>query len=186
MDQQELKEFMTFKKDGGTKIPLAVFEVNGSYIVGVYQGTLSDFDILIKYRQKVDGEWSRIRTPKHIHWAVDILIKMHEDKTKTQSFLDFLLGVWSRTTPVKNREQQQDILSIDTLLQDSQTLIIQYEALSNKGEYSIKFLILLAKLLMIQEKTNLETAFMFKNLLEALRGKGDIFSVVSIASHNGR
>jgi len=45
---------------------------------------------------------------------------------------------------------------------------------------------LLAKLLMIQEKTNLETAYMFKNLLEALRGKGDIFSVVSIASHTGR
>jgi len=186
MEQQELKNFMTFNKDGEAKIPLAVFEVNGSYIVGVYQGTLSDFDILIKYRQKINGAWSRIRTPKHIHWAVDILIKMHEDKIKTQSFLDFLLGVWNRTTPVRNREQQQDILSIDTLLQDSQALISEYEALSNKGEYSIKFLILLAKLLMIQEKTNLETAFMFKNLLEALRGKGDIFSVVSIASHNGR
>ncbi|MFA6895585.1 MAG: hypothetical protein WC242_00005 [Candidatus Paceibacterota bacterium] len=186
MEQRELKKFMTFNKDGGAKIPLVVFEVNGSYIVGVYQGTLSDFDILIKYRQKINGEWSRIRTPKHIHWAVDILIKMHEDKTKTQSFLDFFLGVWSRTVPVRSRGQQQDILSIDTLLKDSQTLITEYEALSGKGEYSIKFLILLAKLLMIQEKTNLETAFMFKNLLEALRGKGDIFSVVSIASHNGR
>jgi len=184
MEQQELKEFMTFNKDGGAKIPLAVFEVNGSYIVGVYQGTLSDFDILIKYRQKINSEWSRIRIPKHIHWAVDILIKMHEDKVKTQSFLDFLLGVWSRTAPVRSRRQQQDI--IDILLQDSKTLIDKYEALSGKGEYSIKFLILLAKLLMIQEKTNLETAFMFKNLLEALRGKGDIFSVVSIASHNGR
>lgn len=186
MKKEKLEQFMTFNKDGERKIPLAVFEVNGSYIVGVYQGTLSDFDILIKYKQKINGAWSRIRTPKHIHWAVDILIKMHEDKVKTQSFLDFLLGVWSRTVPVRNREQQKDVLNIDTLLKDSQTMISKYESLSSKGEYSVKFLILLAKLLMIQEKTNLETAFMFKNLLEALRGKGDIFSVVSIASHNGR
>jgi len=39
---------------------------------------------------------------------------------------------------------------------------------------------------MIQEKTNLETAYMFKKLLDALRDGGDIFSVVSIASHTGR
>lgn len=186
MDEQQLKIYMTFRREGQPKSPLAVFEVNGSYIVGVYQGTLSDFDILIKYRQKLDGAWSRIRTPKHIHWAVDILIKLHEDKTKTQEFLDFLLGVWGTTQPVRNKQQQQDILSIESLLQDSQNMIRQYETLSNKGEYSVKFLILLAKLLMIQEKTNLETAYMFKKLLEALRKGGDIFSVVSIASHTGR
>jgi len=186
MDEQQLEIYMTFQREGQSRSPLAVFEVNGSYIVGVYQGSHSDFDILIKYRQKINGKWSRIRAPKHIHWAVDILIKLHEDKTKTQAFLDFLLGVWNRTSPIRSIKQQQDILSIDTLLQDSQALIEQYEILSTKGEYSIKFLILLAKLLMIQEKTNLETAYMFKNLLEALRGKGDIFSVVSIASHTGR
>ena len=186
MEQQKLGEFMAFWKDGKAKTPLAVFEVNGNYIIGVYQGSLSDFDILIRYRQKIDGTWSRIRTPKHIHWAVDILIKLHEDRTKTQSFLDFLLGVWERTSPVRSREQQQDVLSVDALFQDSQRLISEYEALSSKGEYSIKFLILLAKLLMIQEKTNLETAYMFKKLLEALRGKGNIFSVVSRASQTGR
>ncbi|MEK7658739.1 MAG: hypothetical protein AAB352_02620 [Patescibacteria group bacterium] len=186
MDEQQLKTYMTFQRDGQSKMPLAVFEVNGSYVVGVYQGTLSDFDILIKYRQKIDGTWSRIRTPKHIHWAADILIKLHEDKIKTQQFLDFLLGIWATTVPVRNPKQQSDILNIKSLLKDSQNMILEYESLSNKGEYSIKFLILLAKLLMIQEKTNMEAAFMFKNLLDALRNKGDIFSVVSIASHTGR
>ena len=186
MDEQQLKIYMTFQEKGRSRSPLAVFKVNGSYVVGVYQGSHSDFDILIKYRQKINGKWSRIRAPKHIHWAVDILIKLHEDKTKTQNFLDFLLGVWETTQPIRNKQRQQDILSIEFLLKNSKVLINEYEALSSKGEYSIKFLILLAKLLMIQEKTNLEAAYMFKNLLEALRGKGDIFSVVSIASHTGR
>lgn len=177
---------MTYHKNGLVMTPLTVFEVNGTYIVGVYQGALSDFDILIKYRQKINGAWSRIRTPKHIHWAVDILIKLHEDKTKTREFLNFLLDVWNKTVPVKSKLQQQDTLNIESLFKDSQNAIQQYEALSNKGEYSVKFLILLAKLLMIQEKTNLETAYMFKNLLEALKDGGHIFSVVSIASHNRR
>ena len=186
MKNQSLEEFMTFSREGKAVIPLTILEVNGSFILGIYQGSLSEFDILIKYRQKTGNKWSRIRTPKHIHWAVDILIKLHEDKIKTQKFLDFLLSIWATTQPVKSKKQQQDCLTIKSLLQDSQSMIKKYDALSNKGEYSVKFLILLAKLLMIQEKTNLETAYMFKKLLTALRNGGDIFSAVSIASHTGR
>lgn len=187
MAVQDLKKSMSFAKDGETRIPLAIFEVNGSYIVGVYQGSLSEFDILIKYREKKpDGTWSRIRTPKHIHWAVDILIKLHGDKKKTQDFLDFLIGVWQSVEPIKDRQAQQDRLNLEVLLQDSKEKIAEYESLGTKGEYSVKFLILLAKLLMTQEKTNLETAYMFKRLLEALRRGDDIFSIVSIASHTGR
>lgn len=186
MNTQQLTEFMTFRKDGRQILPLTVFEVNGNYILGVYQGALSDLDILIKYRQKVGESWSRIRTPKHIHWAVDILIKLHEDRHKTQAFLDFLLNVWTNTHPVKNKEQQREKLTIESLLQDSQNMIRQYNVLSSKGEYSVKFLVLLAKLLMIQEKTNLETAYMFKRLLNGLRRGDDIFSIVSVASHTGK
>ena len=183
MDEQELKAFMTFNRKGQVFVPMAIFEVNGSYIVGVYQGSLSKFDILIKYRQKLGENWSRIRTPRHIHWAVDVLIKLHEDKEKTQEFLDFLIGIWDSTRPVRSREQQQAELKMESLLRNSQTEIKHYEALSSNGEYSVKFLIMLAKLLMIQEKTNLETAFMFKKLLDALRKGVDIFSIISIASH---
>lgn len=186
MNKEELKDYMMFRKGGKSIFPLAVFEINGSFIVGVYQGTLSKFDILIKYRQKIHNSWSRIRTPKHIHWAVDILIKLHKDKSKTQNFLTFLLGMWQTVKPIRSKIEQEDRLNIETLLRDSQNMIQQYDSLSTKGEYSVKFLILLAKLLMIQEKTNLETAYMFKNLLNVLREGGNIFSVVSIASHNRR
>ena len=61
----------------GGKTPLAEFPVNGTFYVAIYQGSLSQYDVLIKYRQLENGKWSRIRTPKHIHWAVDILIKQH-------------------------------------------------------------------------------------------------------------
>ena len=50
-------------------VPLVIIEVNDTYILGVYQGSLSDYDLLLRYRQKDENTksgWSRIRTPKHI------------------------------------------------------------------------------------------------------------------------
>ncbi len=182
MNEKELVQFMSFKKDGKEKIPLFVSKVNDKFILAVYQGSLSKYDILIKYRQKEKDKWSRIRTPKHIHWAVDILIKMYADREKTKHFLDFLIGVWDKTKPIKDDRERKELLSIECLLETNRDEIKKYEDLGKKGEYSIKFLILLAKLLMLQEKTNLETAYMFKRLLSSLKSGEDIFKIVSIAS----
>lgn len=184
MTRDELAEFMSFNKK--TIRPIEVFPVNGSFIVGVYEGSLSKYDILIKYRQKHGDSWSRIRTPKHIHWAVDILIKMNMKDKETKKFLDFLIEVWEGVKPIKNSKERSEYLKIENLLKENKNKMASYEELSRHGEYSINFLILLAKLLMIQEKTNLETAYMFKNLLDALKDGGDIFKIVSTATHNRR
>lgn len=58
-----------------------------------------------------------------------------------------------------------------------------YPKLAEKGEYSVKFLLLLANLLMIQEKTNRSDAYMFKELLHKLKNHKNIFEIVSTASH---
>jgi len=185
MNEIDLRKFMTFKKKGKEISPLFVSLINDKFIVAVYEGTISEYDILIKYRQKEGNKWSNIRTPKHIHWAVDILIKMHSDREKTQQFLDFLMECWEKTKPIRSDEEREKILSIEYLLESSHQEVKEYEELGKKGEYNIKFLILLAKLLMLQEKTNLETAYMFKDLLKALKSGKDIFKIVSIASHTG-
>ena len=36
--------------------PLCEIPINGTYILGIYKGTLSEFDILLKYRQKEDEQ----------------------------------------------------------------------------------------------------------------------------------
>jgi len=186
MNNIELKQFMSFNKDYKLVKPLAVFPVNGNFIVGVYKGTLSKYDILVRYKQKIKNNWSRIRTPKHIHWAVDILIKLNSNKKTTKEFLDFLISIWSKTKPIKSVKDRKEYLNTDNLLKINNQKMKHYKKLSKKGEYSINFLVLLAKLLMIQEKTNLETAYMFKKVLEALKSGKDIFSIVSAATHNRR
>ena len=54
-----------------------------NYIIYVFQGNLSQFDIVIKYKK--DG--TRIRTPKHIHWVVDVLMKMQGNEILTKRYL---------------------------------------------------------------------------------------------------
>lgn len=187
MTKINIEKQMSFKKEGKIITPIKIFVPEEKIIVGVYQGSLSKYDILIKYREKdKNGKWTRIRTPKHIHWAVDLLIKMYADKKKIQEFLDFLIEIWNKTSPIKNEKERERILDIKSLLETHKDKIKRYQDISNFGEYRIEFLILLAKLLMIQEKTNMPDAYMFKKLLDALKKGKDIFSIVSIATHRKR
>ena len=167
------------------KTPIAEFPVNGTFYVAIYQGSLSPFDVLIKYRQLEDGKWSHIRTPKHIHWAVDILIKQHIENNATEQLIDSLINLWdNQIRPIKCEEERMQILAPQRLLDEVNAEASKYPALAGKGEYSVKFLLLLARLLMIQEKTNYEGAYMFRNLLEQLREHKDIYKIVSTATYH--
>jgi hypothetical protein len=178
---------MKSKMKGRELVLLSTFYINGKYVLGVYQGFNSKLDIILRYRQRdLDSRtgWSRIRTPKHIHWAVDVLLKMNADEGKTKEFLEFLIDLWNNTiTPFKTKKERDMFLAINNLSRQVDSEAANYSELANKGEYSIKFLLLIARLLMVQEKTNLESAYMFKKLLEALHEGQDIFKIVSIATH---
>ena len=169
----------------GKKLPLLLqFPVNDHFVIGIYQGTISEFDMIIKYRQLINGKWQCSRTPKHIHWAVDILIKQNEKPEETNKLIQFLLDYWDNVQPIKNDEERERLLNIDNLKAEVNKEAKNYEALANSGEYSVKFLLLLAKLLMFQEKTNKTDAYMFKDLLEHLKDCQCIFEIVSTATHH--
>ena len=78
------------------------------------------------------------------------------------------------------------MLEEQNLLNEVNQESIKYPQLAGKGEYSVKFLILIAKLLMVQEKTNNQKAFMFGELLDKLKEHRNIFEIVSAATFRGR
>lgn len=172
----------TIKLAGVDRNLLKEFRINDSYILGVYQGSISVYDMLIKYKQKINGRWSYMRTPKHIHWTVDILIKMYNDRDSLASFISFLEGIWNNVTPHTSFEDRQEFLDRN-LPNENIEFLEEYDRFNANGEYSIKFLLVLAKLLMQQEKNNREDAYMFKRLLEKIRGGEDLFRIMSIATH---
>ena len=152
--------------------------IGENYVLGVYKGKLSNYDILIKYKEKVNEKWSRQRTPKHIHWTVDMLIKQYNAPLNTEKLLKFLLKKWKKIKGIKSNKERESILTNVLKIKIPDKFINL-----NYGIYNIEFLCRLAFLLMIQEKTNNSKAFMFKKLLEALKEKKDLFSIISIATH---
>ena len=111
-----------------------------------------------------------------------MLIKHYSEPHETDLLLDSLLNQWEQTVPLESKEAQEYLLSSERLLDDVNDEAMKYDNLAGKGEYSVKFLILIAKLLMVQEKTNRHDAYMFKNLLEKLKEHRNIFEIVSTAT----
>ncbi|HHU85011.1 MAG TPA: hypothetical protein GXZ23_07595 [Clostridiales bacterium] len=152
-----------------------------NYIIYVFQGRLSQFDILIKYKK--DGK--RIRTPKHIHWAVDILMKMQGNEELTKKYLTAIQNCWNTCVPLVNN----DFDTLKALIENGEKdiKIEQYFALNAFGEYDVEFLYVLMELLAVQEKTNREDAYMFGSIIEELlEADRDIFKILSTAGFGGR
>lgn len=179
----DLLECMNFKKQK----PLNAFKINDAYIIGVYEGKISEYDIIIRYRQrsKSTGAWSSIRTPKHIHWTVDILLKMLSNPELTKEFLDFLVERWEKVEPLRSQKERLLRTSYEYIAKTYERELNRYFELGKYGEYSIRFLIFLAELLMTQEKTNREDAYMFGKLLDAIKRGEEIYKIISIATLKG-
>ena len=111
---------------------------------------------------------------------------MQENPSLTQLFVDKLLEAWEKTERISTKKQRKKLLNLDYLLKDFDEYK-QFQVLEKKRRYSIKFLLLLTRLLMIQEKTNREDAYQFKKCLETLRDQHSfIYDIISKATYNGR
>lgn len=175
----EIREGTQLIKNGRKK---AIIEfVFTEYIIYVFQGSLSQYDILIKYRK--DG--TRIRTPKHIHWVVDILMKMQGNETLTKQYLVAIQHCWNTCSPLPDNSYE----TLKTLVEDGEQAIDieQYSLLNSFGEYDVEFLYVLMELLAVQEKTNRADAYMFGSIIEELlETDRDIFKIISTAGFGGR
>lgn len=166
--------------DNGTKQAIIEF-VFTEYIIFVFQGNLSQFDIVIKYKK--DG--TRIRTPKHIHWVVDILMKMQGNGALTKQYLRAIQNCWNTCAPLTNNDY--DTLKALIESGENDIDIAQYFDLNAFGEYDVEFLYVLMELLAVQEKTNRADAYMFGNIIEELlETDRDIFKIISTAGFGGR
>ena len=166
--------------ENGTKQAIIEF-VFTDYIIYVFQGTVSQFDIVIKYKK--DG--TRIRTPKHIHWVVDILMKMQGNEALAKRYLRAIQNCWNACVPLTNN----DYATLKALIENGENDIDieQYFALNAFGEYDVEFLYVLMELLAVQEKTNRADAYMFGKIIEELlEADRDIFKIISTAGFGGR
>lgn len=166
--------------NNGTKQAMIEFVI-GDYIIYVFQGDLSPLDIVIKYTKN----GGHIRTPKHVHWAVDILMKMQGHEELTKQYLRAIKNYWDDCEPLASN----DFAALMSLIESGEETIEiqQFSALNRFGEYDVEFLYVLMKLLAVQEKTNRADAYMFGRIIEELlKTDRDIFKIISTAGFGGR
>lgn len=175
------KESKTCKIKGNRITSIIDIDFNDKYKIYIFQGNLSENDIIIKYSE--NGK--RIRTPKHIHWTVDLLLKLQADNILTKSYINEMIKEWQSCQSLKNNDE----CTLTTLVNNyvEITDIEKYQELTKYGEYDIEFLTVLMTLLMTQEKTNRKDAYMFGNILVSLlKDDLDIYSIMSVAGFGGK
>ncbi len=159
--------------------PIHEIKLKDGVTIGIFQGSRGanpNLDIVVKYLNPKTS--MRLRTPKHIHWVIDLLIKKQHNKKLTMEFIVYLSEMWKRLDGLKSKSEQQNIeskLSSDKDLR-------RFEELNKYGEYSVEFIAYIIELFVIEEKTGMKEAFIFDDLFKALLNEKDIFYIVSKAT----
>ncbi len=173
---------MKFKRDGKEHIAIKEICLNDNTVIGVFEGSRGanpDHDILIKYQE--NGK--RLRTPKHIHWVIDLLIKKEHNRNLTLEFMKYLRSMYDKVEPFKSKEDRKKC----TLSQTTHEKLKPFQELNKFGEYKVDFIGNLIELMIKMEKNTHpdKPARVFKELMDAMIAEKEIFVIVSKATQIG-
>ncbi len=180
-------EFQPRKKKGETTKPARKYSIkeiplSDGTIIGVFEGNrgfIKDHDIIIKYKEK----GKLVRTPKHIHWVIDLLIKKQHSPELTIKFMKYLREMYDKVDAFKSKENRANFVLKET----TQEKLKPFEELNKYGEYKVEFIGHLIELMIKMEKNMPpdKPAYVFKELIDAMIQEKEIFVIVSKATQIG-
>src|SRR3990167_3270105 len=174
---------MRFKRDGKEHVAIKEISLADGTVIGVFEGSRGanpDHDILIKYQE--NGK--RLRTPKHIHWVIDLLIKKEHNKELTLRFMRYLREMYDKVNAFESKEDRRRCELKETIREK----LKEFEELNKYGEYKVEFIGHLIELMIKMEKNTPpeKPARVFRELMEAMIAEKEIFVIVSKATQVGR
>ena len=180
-------DYQPRKKKGETIKPARKYSIkeialNDGTIIGVFEGDrgfIKDHDIIIKYKEK----GKRVRTPKHIHWVIDLLIKKQHKPELTIKFMKYLREMYDKVEAFKSKEDRAEFVLKETTIEK----LKQFQELNQYGEYKVDFIGHLIELMIKMEKNTLpeKPARVFRELMDAMIQEKEIFVIVSKATQIG-
>lgn len=96
-------------KNRNTEKSIMDIKIDDTYTIYVFKGTLSKNDIVIKYSKSE----RRMRTPKHIHWVIDMLLKEQKNHNDVITFIKCMQKIWDEIVGLESNDY---ITLRDTLL----------------------------------------------------------------------
>ena len=170
-----MENVLIFKKEGIVHKPIKFWELSDKQLVAIYQGNRGqrpELDFIVKYKKN----GSRLRTPSHTHWIVDLITKKNIDSTLTTNFIKEWYELYDKIEPFQSEQERKDY-SLVTVNYFKQKYINL-----DKTEFSVEFISTLLELFCKCEKQT-SGAFMFKNLLKLVcdycEGNKDFYQIIS-------
>jgi len=158
--------------------PLKTWDISDGSKIAIYQGERShrpDLDFIVKYRK----EGTRLRTPSHTHWIVDLIVKGEVNQQLTLRFVDKLIEIYDsveRFRTVEERDNYELIYPTD--------IANEFNELNNIGALPVEFIVTLVELFSRCGKQT-DGAFMFRSMLtlckQYLMGEKDYYQIVGIS-----
>ncbi len=153
------------------------YTMKDGLLLGMFQGNRGDrpdLDYIVKFLEP--GEKRRLRTPKHLHWVVDLIIKKQFHSKEVKNFLLRYLAWYDEIEPFENIADRNSYEPFTP-----QIIKKSFKKLRVKGTYSLEYLAHIIELFIKCEK-RMDDAFMFKDLLQAMvdycDGKKDYFQIL--------
>jgi len=164
------------------KYAIKEFALSDGTIIGVFEGSRGykpEHDILIKYQEK----GKRVRTLKHIHWTMDLMIKKQHNRELTLKFMKYLRGMYDCVEGFKSKEDRAKCV----LKEITPEKLKPFQELNKYGEYKVDFIAHYIELMIKMEKNTPpeKPARVFRELMDAMIQEKEIFVIVSKATQIG-
>ena len=174
---------MRFKRKGTEHTSIKEIKLSDGTIIGIFEGSRGykpEHDILIKYQE----QGKKLRTPKHIHWVIDLLIKKEHNNELTLKFMKYLRDMYDRVEGFKSKEERTNLILKETTPEKLKS----FQELNKYGEYKVEFIGHLIELMIKMEKNTApeKPARVFRELMDAMIKEREIFVIVSKATQVGK
>jgi hypothetical protein len=170
----------------------AKITVDQRFQLYIYQGQITPNDILIRYEDQLHkNKNGNQRSPRHVHFFVDLILKNEKSKEDTQHFLTKCLSYWEDENKVFSSNKYIYIRQlVDQYINKNDYFDLKKMKTSNDDEmYPWIFDACLFLLLSGEEKTNCQKAYAFRSIIEKMicsdKNSPDYFRIISSAVYRG-
>jgi len=170
---------MEFNRKGQKHVAIKEITLQDGTIIGVFAGNrghIPEHDILIRYQEK----GKRLRTPKHIHWVLDLIVKKEHNRELTIKFMKYLRSMYDKLEAFKSKEDREKCI----IKEATKEKLKPFVELNKYGEYKVDFIAHLIELMIRMEKNTSpdKPAYVFKELMDAMIADKEIFVIASKAT----
>ena len=98
---------LSFTKNGIIHEPINNWLLPDGTEIAIYQGSRGgnpELDFIVKYKKNK----SRLRTPSHTHWIVDLLIKSEYAPNEVKNFVSEWFELYEKIEPFKSKEEMEN------------------------------------------------------------------------------